>query len=188
MSTRGRARQYDLDSTVRIFRSLLATSDLPLPAELQSAAITDPDMLATREAPANVLQLLAEPLHVASGGFVEDTEQGVTSLSLGQTADHRLDPDSPEAVDTPPPAANGVRSQPSELQPAGTQAEVVDGAAPALTAGHEQIYSYKDPAGIMQVSSVSSTCGQCARGSLSFVVTERSRAGQLFASRNFALA
>ncbi len=143
------ARRYSLDSTVNIFRSLHA---LPLPAELRDAAVTDPEMLATHEAPANVMQLLAEPLHAARGSLVEDAEQGWGSQRPGQSTEHTVDQTFSAAVDAPAVSASEVQSQPPTLL-GNPRAEASADSGPAVAAGHEQIYSYKDPAGAMQVSS-----------------------------------
>ena len=157
------ARQYSLDSTVRIFRSLHA---LPLPAELRDAAVTDPEMLATPKAPANVMQLLAEPLHVASGSLVEDAEQALGPLRPGQAAEHTADQTLSAAGDAAAASASEVQSQPMTLL-GNPRAEASADSGPAVAAGHEQIYSYKDPAGAMQVSSCAlhrqpvGLCGLC---------------------------
>lgn len=156
MYVTGSARRYDLDSTVRVFRSLQAASALPLPAELRDAATTDPELLATSEAPANVLKLLAEPLHVTSGdGSAEEAEQGLHSLGLAHAAKLSVDPELPEAVGTPEVPAVGQQLQPSASLPAESRRdEAAARASPAAAAGHDQIYSYKDPAGVMQVRSL----------------------------------
>ena len=144
------ARRYSLDSTVRIFRSLHA---LPLPADLRDAAVTDPEMLATHEAPANVLQLLAEPLHAAGGSLVDDAEQGLSPLCLTHSVEHTVDPGLSAAVHTPKLSAAGVQSQPSTVL-SNSLAAVSEGSGPAVAAGHEQSYAYKDPAGTMQASAL----------------------------------
>ena len=146
------ARRYDLDSTVRIFRSLQATSSLALPAQLRDVAETDPELLATCEAPANVLQLLAEPLHVTScGGVVDEAGQVVDSHGLGPAMKHSLDPDLPEAVGTLEGPAVDQEPQPSASLSAGPRDEALTRAVPVTAAGHEQMYSYRDPSGVMQV-------------------------------------
>ena len=103
------ARRYSLGSTVRIFRSLHA---LPLPAELRDVAVTDPEMLATHEAPANVLQLLAEPLHVASGSFIDDAEQVSSPVCLEHSAVHTHGQNASAVVDTPAVSASELQLQP----------------------------------------------------------------------------
>jgi len=151
------ARRYSLDSTVRIFRSLHA---LPLPAELRDAAVSDPEMLATHAAPANVMQLLAEPLHTASGSLVEDAEQGLGPLRPGQSAEHTVDQTFSAAAAAPGASATEVQSQPMTLL-GNLRAEASADSGPAVAAGHEQIYSYKDPAGAMQVSSCCAVPATC---------------------------
>ena len=149
----GLARRYSFDSTVSIFRSMQAASALPPPAELRDAAITDPELLATREAPANVLQLLAEPLHVSSGGgFDEEPEHILNSLTCAHVAKSSIDPVLSETVSKPDVPATDQQPQPVASPTAEPRDdEASSRASPAIAANHEQIFSYKDPAGVMQV-------------------------------------
>ena len=152
------ARQYGMDSMVRIYKSLQAASALPLPAELQDVATTDPELLATPDAPAGVLQLLLQPMQISTD-TVADAEQGMRSISLGHAPEERETQAFAADISQADASAKGLQPQTSALLASDSHSEAHDRPVMASSASADQAYCYKDPNGVMQVSK--SDCGRC---------------------------
>ena len=144
------ARHYNVDGMVRIFKALQAASALPPPAELQDAVTADPELLATPEAPAGVLQLLSEPLQVRADGCSEAVEQGMGSLSLRRAPEGSESHLITAEVGLSYVPTSGLQPQTSALLAAELRDH--DRTARTVSAGTDQVYCYKDPSGVMQVS------------------------------------
>lgn len=148
----GPSQRYDLGTSVRIFWDLRSQNALPLPALDPE---TDPELLATRDMPADVERLLSEPLH-SRGEQLKDAGAAagaLQSLSLdlpasGGQLGQRPAPQSAAGNDSsaaePAAAPRAVAEQQAAVPAESPAVALVDPA-------EEKSWVYQDPAGVLQV-------------------------------------
>ena len=143
----GSNRRYDLDSTVRIFRELRAHGALHLP---DLSADVDPELLATREAPADVERLLSEPLQATHEHEATLDDSGAVSVL------RTLSLDDPTTTEESQPSAPPDLAAPASPEHVSTEAAHTDstagqGSASQADTGEERLWEYQDPSGNLQV-------------------------------------